>query len=356
MTAFTRPTIFKRAQVWLLNLGRAQTFAILVSLLAGTIATRGEIPDFPMTYGEMTVAAGYYTPDGKYLGGLPKTDNLNREMYDCQDYFFSGNGTGNATACLQWAVDESAGDEFQVGVCRCRLVTADAYCSAWTCNHVHTDAYCDGGCYVDSNTDDVLCEYDVENVSGLFCSSWSCKEIDSAGRVGNEAYQCQRTSLSGRYCEAWNGNVTASEKIEVVACECKQEWQGGDVCSYWECEELGLKTCSSSKLCWCNLGVSVGVGGGLGIIGVALVCFCMCAIASPLRVVDEDYKGTVCACGICGLVWCCLWAVGVVIWGGVDGAKYVGIMWGAPISVALSFVVCCRVIRFEGDSETDQSS
>ena len=86
------------------------------------------------------------------------------------------------------------------------------------------EIYCDGDCYVESNTDAILCgKCDLENESRRFCDAWSCKQIDSKARLEYEAYQCLRTSPSGHYCEAWNGNVTASDEIEVVACECQYE-------------------------------------------------------------------------------------------------------------------------------------
>lgn len=313
---------------------------VLLYLLPGIVlVARGELPDFPMTFWEMKVQAGYYTAEGKYLGGIPKADSLSREIYECEDYHFPGNETGNATTCMQWRADESAGGSFQVGSCECKYPAPDdAYCSTWVCVQVEKGTYCDDTCYVESNTDSVICDCDVENDSGLYCDAWSCKQIDSEGRVEYESYQCLRTSASGHYCEAWNGNVTASDEIEVVACECKFEWQGPLVCSYWECEELGLNRCTSSKQSWCNLGVSVGVGGGFGFIGAAFLCVCLCSLAPRLKV-DYDTKIRLCLGGIWAIIWCCSWASGVVIWGGVDGAKYVGIMWGVPICAALIFVV-----------------
>lgn len=88
----------------------------------------------------------------------------------------------------------------------------------------------DGGdCYVTTNTDSVLCQCDVENESGAYCDFWSCKQIDSEGREEYEEYHCQRESASGHYCEEWNGNVTASDEVEVVTCECVSEWSGDRV-------------------------------------------------------------------------------------------------------------------------------
>lgn len=311
---------------------------VLLYLLPGIVlVARGELPDFPKTFREMKVEAGYYTAEGKYLGGIPRADSLSREIYECEDYHIPENATGNATTCMQWRADESAGGTFQVGSCECKYMSSDdAYCTTWVCVQVERGTYCDDTCYVESNTDSVICDCDVENDSGLYCDAWSCKQIDSEGRVEYESYQCLRTSASGHYCEAWNGNVTASDEIEVVACECKYEWQGPLVCSYWECEELGLNRCTSSKQSWCDLGVSVGVGGGFGLVGVAFLCLCICSFAPRVEVNDS---AIVRGGGICAIIWCCSWASGVVIWGGVDGAIYVGIMWGVPISAALIFVV-----------------
>ena len=145
---------------------------VLVYFISCIIAVRGELPDFfSMSFGEMKVVAGYYTANGKYLGGLPTADPLSHEIHVCEDYYFPENGTGNATLFLQWEANEAAGDEFHVGECECRPVTPEAYCSVWHCNLVKKEVYCDGDCYIESNTDAILCECDLENESGLFCDA-----------------------------------------------------------------------------------------------------------------------------------------------------------------------------------------
>lgn len=216
---------------------------VLLSSFVGHV--QGVLPDFPMTVREMEVVAGYYTGGGQYRGGIPKLDDLSREIYECldDDYFFatandttasnataSATNTGLATACMHWRADESAGGTFQLGSCECKFVENEAYCTAWVCVQAKEVEDCNGGdCFVTTNTDSVLCQCDVENTSGLYCDSWSCKQIDSEGREEYEEYHCQRESASGHYCEAWNGNVTASDEIEVVACECVAEWNGDRV-------------------------------------------------------------------------------------------------------------------------------
>lgn len=174
--------------------------ARLLVLLAWWVPVhiRGELPDYPMTLNETEIAAEYHTESGKYRGGIPKADDVSKEIYDCVDdsFFYatanntSANATadttaGNATVCMEWRADESAGRTFQLGSCECRAVENEAYCSAWVCVQVTEKENCeaDGGdCYISTNTNSVLCECDVENNSGLYCDSWSCKQIDSEGR------------------------------------------------------------------------------------------------------------------------------------------------------------------------------
>lgn len=90
----------------------------LLLLLPSLIAARSKVPDFPMTFGEMQVQAGYYTDDGKYLGGLPKAQGPSLETYECQTYR-NARGSANSTICMEWKADESAGSEFQVSCDAC---------------------------------------------------------------------------------------------------------------------------------------------------------------------------------------------------------------------------------------------
>ncbi|CAM9772153.1 unnamed protein product [Scytosiphon promiscuus] len=320
---------------------------VLLALSVPVGVARGELPDYPMTMTEMKIATGYYTESGKYLGGIPKAEDVSREIYQCvdDDFFYTTvNDTDNnatatttaeyATVCMEWRADESAEGTFQLGSCECEAVENEAYCSAWTCVQVKEIENCNSGdCYISTNTDAVLCQCDVENASGLYCDSWSCKQIDSEGRQEFEEYHCQRESASGHFCEAWNGNVTAQDEIEVVRCECVAMWDGDRVCSYWECEEIGLATCGSVRGSWCNLGVSVGVGGVFGSLGILGVWAGLLASAKRDRC---QLSSWVLVCCIMGVAWCMLWSSGVVIWGGVDGATIVGILWGTGLLVAVA--------------------
>eukprot|EP00903_Cladosiphon_okamuranus_P019187 g17648.t2 len=279
------------------------------------------------------VLAGYYTADGKYLGGVPEFHTISREIYQCTDFEYSeaSNTTSDAVYCKAWSADEYFGGGFQLGTCECKSpATNGEFCFDWVCDQ--------------GDNEFTICQCDDEVESseiGLFCESWSCKQISSGGRAEYESYNCQRSSPSGDYCEAWNGNVTASDEFEVVACDCIANWDGDQMCSFWECEELGLSTCSSARSSWCNLGVSVGVGGGIGFLGVLLICGVLCrkALMKPSTRADQwDDIVPV----LIGVLWCMVSAVGVVIWGGQDGAAYVGIMWGLPIVVAS--VVPCRAV------------
>lgn len=100
----------------------------------------------------------------------------------------------------------------------------------------------------DSNqTEHTRCGCEVEDDSGHFCAFWTCLETDSDGSQEHEEYACSRSSPSGLYCEAWTGVIEGEEEVEMSTCECVEEWNGDQVCSYWECEERG-KSCSDSAL------------------------------------------------------------------------------------------------------------
>ncbi|CAB1097860.1 unnamed protein product [Ectocarpus sp. CCAP 1310/34] len=326
------------------------TFVFLV-LSSSLGIVWGEYPDYPMTFADMKVLAGYYTEDGKYLGGIPKADPVSKEIYECaaDTYFYpSGNdtvtdsadGTGEATACLEWRADESAGGIFQKGTCECTSIDNESYCSAWTCNQVKQEEECNSSgsnCVVSTNTDAVLCQCDLDVPSGLYCDSWSCKQIDSDGREEFEEYHCQREAESGHYCEAWNGNVTATDEVEVVTCECVATWNGDRLCSYWECEEIGLSSCNSTKG-WCDLGLSIGLAGVFGLAGALAAGFSFASFGC-FEQSTTGMRAVVCM-GIGGILWCMVWSVGVVIWGGVDGVVYVGIMWGVSFLLAANTTGC----------------
>lgn len=81
------------------------------------------------------------------------------------------------------------------------------------------------------------------------------------------------------------------------------------------------------------MGVSVGVGGGLGFLGVVALCFGVFACK------DGSFTTLSLTSFFVGMVWCLLWAIPVVIWGGEDGARYVGVMWGLPIALTMASAV-----------------
>lgn len=98
---------------------------------------RAELPDYPMTLADMEVLAGYFTGDGKYLGGLPKAHTLSREIYQCTDLHYSevNNTASNASFCTAWSADESYGGGFQLGTCDCKYPAPNnEYCSDWICD------------------------------------------------------------------------------------------------------------------------------------------------------------------------------------------------------------------------------
>lgn len=303
--------------------GRCQ--GTLAFLLTCSVFSWGQLPDYPITYGEMKIKAGYYTERGRYLGGIPKANKVRSKFFDCEDFYSAANASSNATACMKWNMYDSEDSTHRRSSCECESVTNEAYCVQWVCHPCHSD------CTATLGTERTLCECDVENASGPFCASWSCQQTDGGDVVKYEEYLCVRTSSSGHHCEAWNGNVTASDKITVAACQCVAERDGEGVCANWECKERGLDTCASRKD-WCNLGWSVCFGGGGGMIGVIIICGLIYSGAN-------DGK-SVWLC-VVGVVLCLFMSVSVVISGGAYGAMYVGIMWGGPI-VLVSILALVR--------------
>ena len=47
--------------------------SVLAAVLLGV---DGQLPDYPLSDQELKVNAGYYSPEGKYLGGIPKVITL----------------------------------------------------------------------------------------------------------------------------------------------------------------------------------------------------------------------------------------------------------------------------------------
>lgn len=114
---------------------RPSTVAAILSFSAFNFAG-AELPDYPMTRGDMEVLAGYYTPDGKYLGGVPEFHGLSRELYQCTAFLYAepNDNATNPTVCNAWSADESYGEGFQLGTCECKFYAEnEAYCSDWLC-------------------------------------------------------------------------------------------------------------------------------------------------------------------------------------------------------------------------------
>lgn len=81
------------------------------------------------------------------------------------------------------------------------------------------------------------------------------------------------------------------------------------------------------------MGVSVGVGGGFGFLGIV-------AFGVGLSVYNDKSSYTDHVFGVfvmfLGVVWCLGWSAGVIIWGGVEGATIVGIIWGTGLLGAIA--------------------
>lgn len=283
------------------------------------VVTRGELSDYLMSFGDMKVMAGYYTAEGKYLGGIPRKEYLHQEhgIFGCKEGFFAeANGTTEVTpaACLEWRGDQWASAkwcrekfpfcEYTLSSCTCDLVINQAYCSEWVCSksfeQTRSKSSGNGGTYTVKTLGEysVSCKCEQEHETGRYCDSWSCEWGDS--RSGGEEYSCLRTSPSGYYCDLWSGHTIVSG-AHTAACQCLSEWNGNSSCYFWECESRFLDKCGSGDS-WCNLGVSIGVGGGFGLVGVIMMVYgvYMCTTST----FDRDIVAGVCGF-LLGMFWCC---------------------------------------------------
>ena len=100
------------------------------------------------------------------------------------------------------------------------------------------------------------------------------------------------------------------------------------------------------------MGVSVGVGGGFGFFGVIAFGLGLggCMSGKKLRRgLDLNLSSSELGCCMFfGIAWCLGWSAGVVIWGGVDGAMIVGIVWGVSLLVSCA---CCLGLASSGSDE-----
>lgn len=147
-----------------------------------------------------------------------------------------------------------------------------------------------------------------------------------------------RASSDAVYCEAWTGEVQSSEEVRVSSCACVDKFEGVSVCAYWNCEQRGLDMCSEGGLGWCNLGISLGVGGFFGSWGALLAAWAIFRLLHRAR--HPSYMRMYGCFVLLGFFWMTAWSIGVVVWGGVDGAIYAGIWWGGLILIDLLYACC----------------
>lgn len=305
----------------------------------------GVFPEFPFGEHELKHRTGYYEAGGKYLGGIPKYDTK-FERFECTEFNYENSHDaplGNdATVCLGWTASEVSSVDSQVEVCSCEALTAAGYCEEWSCNQLEVkhNAYSsisgsDTRSLPESEAGETECACEIEHDSGNFCSLWTCEHTGSDGGSGQQPHQfeqfrCVRESSDADYCEGWTGVAETPGEVTLSACECVDEWNSVAVCSYWECESRVMQRCSQAGPGWCNIGVSVGVGGFFGSLGALLAAWGL------LRLVHRAKQSYFDSAGydmFFGLAWMAAWAIGVIIWGGQDGAMYAGIWWLSIIAI-----------------------
>lgn len=86
------------------------------------------------------------------------------------------------------------------------------------------------------------------------------------------------------------------------------------------------------------MGWSIGLAGVFGLAGALATGFSFASFGCFER--STTGMGAVVCMGVGGILWCMVWSVGVVIWGGLDGVVYVGIMWGVGFLLATNTTGC----------------
>ena len=313
-------------------------YLLLTLSLLLTKGTRSSLPEYPFDSGELKTRAEYYTEGGRYRGGVPQFDD-NYEVKACTDLSYeklSESVWGNATMCMAWTSNGVGAYESQLRRCTCQSAMNDVYCEAWGCSDLEPyETLCPGTdsiCGVEKFDGGTRCVCEVEADSGNFCSSWVCLETDyEYGRQYGD-YSCARASDSGKYCEAWTGVIQTSAKVETSSCRCIHETSGSTVCDEWECKARSLKKCSHAGAGWCDLRFSLGIGGLFGSLGAALAAMGL----SRLRKRDPPISRACAGVDIfVGSVWMAAWSVGVIIWGGQNGAIIVAYWWGGILAVGM---------------------
>ena len=318
---------------------------MVVALLPVSGTWSVTLPDLPLSDSELKVHAGYYTDGGKYLGGIPGYNNM-YEMFDCIDYLYDfsyGNAGGIAQVCKAWIASEVGSTEYDVARCSCESIKDKNYCDVWTCSHiaVYTPFSCSGNdvfCYAEQEVRSTQCMCKMEARSEKFCSSWVCLDTDpddsdddGGGAVVTEQYTCVTTSPTADFCVAWTGVIDTSDTLGLSTCSCVQRSIATSVCSHWECQMRGMDKCHSAGSGWCDIGYAVGVGGlfgSLGAVFAAVGLFRFLKNEPPLcRSSGWDY--------LLGFAWMAVWSIGVVIWGGEDGAIYAILWWMSVIAIGL---------------------
>lgn len=317
---------------------------LLTLFLVPVTEIGGVFPGFPLGEHELKARAGYYSNSGKYLGGIPK-HRTQFNSFACTEFNYENSHDaplGNEkTVCLSWTENKVSSAESEFGMCSCDALTIAGYCGDWTCSELEVD----GDAYARSSTietpstnetqaENTECACEIEDGSGNFCAAWTCKETLSDGGKQFEEYECVRESSGADYCEAWTAVSEISREVVLLACECVDEWNSVAVCYNWECESRILTRCSRGGPGWCNIGISIGVAGVFGSLGALLAAWGLLRLIHRAK---ESYFDSSGHDIFFGCAWMAAWSVGVLIWGGQDGAMFVGIWWGAIIAVGVLY-------------------
>ena len=137
---------------------------------------------------------------------------------------------------------------------------------------------------------------------------------------------------SGDYCERWTGDISSDKEVESSVCQCDRK--GEKYCQYWTCKERGLKMCEKGGIFWCNFPLAVGMAGSFGVIVTLCSLACVLSAATDEVVARNEPDFWQVLFVVLVGVLCLPWTAAVVIWGGVRGVMWVGLMWGISFLIS----------------------
>ena len=281
--------------------------------------------------------AGYYTEDGYWKGGFPKSEHKKGQVFhSCSEVHSSGN------FCQKWRREGESAESTRQGTCDCEDHT-EFYCKEWNCIGKQTETRCQPEygkiCRFPRTSQGVQnCTCLTPSDNQKYCSSWACTLDMVRKRAVQGEYLCLEGSSQTEYCQQWIGHISSDREEFSILCKC--EGKDDKYCRYGNCETRTLLRCNKHKGGWCNLWLSIFVFGGFGLVFL---------VSGILIVFSDSFvnPGKTSNLIMILLLYICLfvlpWGIGVASSGGLKGLGYVAVLWSGSAVLTAVFLRCQKL-------------